>query len=149
VRISAEENHTRHNMIFEKMLVGYATLYKPDALLLDELSDQNMEISNLLVRSGKTMVYDKMDFFRVPNLLNAHLTEDLDSQGSSTVLSHGHVSGQNSNLSPMVDFPASVSLEANDFLSERQRIIVEDRLRQGGREAGRKLSLLKMNLLEL
>ena len=32
MRISAEENHTRHNMIFEKMLVGYATLYEPDAL---------------------------------------------------------------------------------------------------------------------
>src|SRR5205807_97968 len=62
VRISPKENHTRHHMIFEKVLVGYATLDKPDPLLLDELSNQNMEISHLLVRSRKTMIYDKMDF---------------------------------------------------------------------------------------
>src|SRR6266700_4112045 len=43
-------------MIFEKMLVGYAPLDKPDALLLGELSNQNMEIGNLLVRSRKTLI---------------------------------------------------------------------------------------------
>jgi len=65
-------------MILEKMLVGYTALDEPDALLLDELSNQNMEIGNLLVRSRKTMIYHKMDFLWVPDLLNTHLTEDLD-----------------------------------------------------------------------
>jgi len=46
----------------------------------------------------------------------------------------------------MVDLPASVSFDANDLLGKSKRVIVEDRLRQVGREAGRKLSLLKMNL---
>ena len=46
----------------------------------------------------------------------------------------------------MVDFPAFVSLDADDLLSEGKRIIVQDHLRQLGQEAGRKLPLLKMNL---
>jgi hypothetical protein len=136
-------------MVFEKMLVGYAALDEPDALLLDELSNQNMEIGDLLVRSGKTVVYDEMDSFRVPDLLDPHLTEDLDRQGSSAILGHRHVGGQNSNLARMMYFLASISLDADDLLRECKRFIVEDVLRQGGREAGRKLSLLKMNLLEL
>jgi hypothetical protein len=46
----------------------------------------------------------------------------------------------------MMDFPASVSLDADDLLSEGKRTVVQDRLRQLGQEAGRKLPLLKMNL---
>ena len=46
----------------------------------------------------------------------------------------------------MVDFPASLSLDTDDLLSESKRIIVQDRLRQLGQEAGRKLPLLKINL---
>src|SRR5207245_510596 len=122
-------------MTFEKMLMGYATLDKPDALLLRELANQNMEVGNLLVRSRKTMIYDKMDSLRVPDLLNTHLTENLDRQGSSAILSHGHVRRQNSNLAGMVDLPASVSFDANDLLGKSKRVIVEDRLRQVGREA--------------
>src|SRR2546425_6223857 len=133
-------------MIFEKMLVGYATLNQPDALLLDKFSNQNMEISHFLVRSRKTMIYDKMDLFWVPDLLNPHLTEHFDCQGSGAVLSHGHVSGQNSNLPRLVDLPASVRFDTDDLLSEGKRIIVQDRLRQLGHEAERKLPLLKMNL---
>jgi hypothetical protein len=56
MRISAKQHHTRHYMIFEKMLVGYAALDQPDALLLDELSNQNVKIGHLLVRGRKTMV---------------------------------------------------------------------------------------------
>ena len=133
-------------MIFEKMLVGYAPLDKPDALLLGELSNQNVKVGNLLVRSRKTMIYDKMDSLRIPDLLNAHLTENLDRQRSGTVLSHGHVHWQNGNLARKVDLPASVSLDANDLLSKCKRIIVENRLGQISREAGRKLPLLKMKL---
>jgi len=133
-------------MIFEKMLVGNTTLNEPDALLLGEFSNQNMEVSHFFIRSWKTMVYNEMDSFRVPDLLDPHLTENLDRQGSSAILSHGHVRRQNSNLAGMVDLPASVSFDANDLLGKSKRVIVEDRLRQVGREAGRKLSLLKMNL---
>src|SRR2546428_10525463 len=91
VRISAKQHHAGHNMVFEEMLVGYATLDQPDALLLDELSNQNMEISDLLVRSRKTMIYNKMDPFWVPDLLDAHLTEDLDRQRSCAILCHCQV----------------------------------------------------------
>src|SRR5712692_5455573 len=87
-----------------------------------------------------------MDFLRVPEFLNAHLTKDLDRQGSCAILGHGHIGGKNSNLSRMVYLPASISFDADDPLSEGKRIIVEDRLRQLGQEAGRKLPLLKMNL---
>ena len=91
------------------------------------------------------MIDHKMDFLRVPDFLNAHLTEDLDRQGSSAILGHGHVSTNNCNLSDMMNLLASIGLNTDDFLSERQRIIVKDRLRQADREARRKLSLLKMN----
>ena len=111
-------------MGFEEVLVGYAALDKPDALLLDKLPYQNMEVGNLLVGSGITMVYNEMDSLRVPNLLNTHLTEDLDRQGPSTILSHGHVGRKNGNLSRMVDFTATVSLDANDLLRERKRVVV-------------------------
>ena len=111
-------------MGFEEVLVRYAALDKPNALLLDELSNQNMEISHLLVRSRKTMVYDEMDLFRIPDLLNTHLTENLDRQGSRTVLSHGHVGRNDSNLSRTVDLTATVSLDANDLLRERKRVVV-------------------------
>jgi hypothetical protein len=46
----------------------------------------------------------------------------------------------------MVDLTTTFSLDTDDFLSEGKRIIVQDRLRQLGQEAGRKLPLLKMNL---
>ena len=65
-------------MILEEMLVGNATLDKPHTLLLDELSNQNMEISHLLVRSRKTMIDHKMDLLWIPDLLNAHLAKDFD-----------------------------------------------------------------------
>src|SRR5712691_9541703 len=90
-----------------------------------------------------------MDFLRVPEFLNAHLTKDLDRQGSCAILGHGHIGGKNSNLSRMVYLPASISFDADDPLSEGKRIIVQDRLRQLRQEAGRKLPLLKMNLVPL
>src|SRR2546430_13567411 len=53
---------------------------------------------SFLVRSRKTMVYDKMDFLRVPDPLNAHLTEDLDGQGSRTILGHRHIDRKSTRL---------------------------------------------------
>src|SRR2546425_108032 len=67
-----------------------------------------MEISDLLVRGWKTVIDHKMDFLWVPDFLNAHFTEDLDCQGSSAILGHGHVSRNNSNLSSMMDLRASI-----------------------------------------
>jgi len=136
-------------MVFEKMLVGNTTLDKPDTLLLGELSNQNVEVGNFLVRSGKTMVYDEMNSFRVPDLLDTHLTENLDRQRSSTILRHRHVRRQNCNLARMMDPPASISFDADDLLGKRERVIIQNRLRQAGREAEPKLSLLKMNPSEL
>jgi len=105
-------------MVFEKMLVGYAALDKPDALLLGEFSNQNVKVGDLLVRSRKTMIYDKMDSLRIPDLLNAHLTENLDRQRSGTVLSHGHIRGQDSNLTGPMDFLGPIGFNANDFFRE-------------------------------
>src|SRR5712664_24716 len=89
-----------------------------------------MEIGNLLVWSGKAMVYYEMDFFRVPDLLDAHLTENLDRQRPRTVLGHGHVGRQDTNLPRTVDFPNSVRLDTDDLLRERKRIVAEDSLGQ-------------------
>ena len=114
------------------MLVGNAPLDKPDPLLLDKLSNQNMEISNLLVRSRETMIDHKMDFLWIPDLLHPHLAEDLDRQGSSAVLCHRHVRRQNSDLARVMDPLASISLDADYLLGKRQRVIVENRLRQLG-----------------
>ena len=107
-------------MGFEEVLVGYAALDKPDALLLDKLPYQNMEVGNLLVGSGITMVYDEMDSLRVPNLLNTHLTEDLDRQGPSTILGHRHIRRQNSDLARMMDLFTSISLNTDYLLGKRQ-----------------------------
>ena len=112
--------------------MGNAALDKSDALLLDKLSNQNMEISHLLVRSRKAMIYHKMDLFWVPDLLNPHLAKDLDRQGSSTILGHSHVRGKNSDLAGMMDLLTSISLDTDYLLSKRQGVIVEDRLRQLG-----------------
>lgn len=46
----------------------------------------------------------------------------------------------------MMGFRGPFRLDADDLFRERERIIVEDRLRLPGREARRKLPLLKMSL---
>ena len=76
------------------------------------------------------MIDHQMDFFRVPDLLNAHFTENLDRQGSSAVLGHGHVGRQNGDLSSVMDLTATVGLDADDLLSESKRVVVEDCLGQ-------------------
>ena len=76
------------------------------------------------------MIYHKMDLFWVPDLLNPHLAKDLDRQGSSAVLGHGHVGRQNGDLSSVMDLTATVGLDADDLLSESKRVVVEDCLGQ-------------------
>jgi predicted SpoU family rRNA methylase len=132
-------------VVFEKMLVGNTLLHEPDALLLAELSNQNMEIGNLLVRSGTT-IYNEMYSFRVPDLLDTYLTKNLDRQRSSVILGHGHVRRKNSNLARKVDLPASVSFDANDLLGKRKRVTVEDYLRQVSLRRNENCPLLKMKL---
>jgi len=58
MRVCAEQNHTWDYVVFEKMLVGYASLDKPDTLLLGELSNQNMEIGYFLVGSRISVIND-------------------------------------------------------------------------------------------
>ena len=89
------------------------------------------------------MVYDEMDSFRVPDLLDPHLTENLDRQRSSAILSHRHVRRQNSNLTGMMDHSAPISLDAYDLLRKRERVIAENSLRQAGREAETKTVVIK------
>ena len=136
-------------MILEEVLVGDAALDKPDALLFYELPDQNMEIGHFLVRCRKTMIDHKMDLRRIPDLLNAHFTEDLDRQRSRAILGHCHVGRYNSNLSRMVGFLRPVGFQADDFLSESKRIIVQDCLRQPGSRGGTKTVVIKDELLAL
>jgi len=38
MRVSPEQNHSWDDVILKKMLVRNASLYKPDAIFLDELS---------------------------------------------------------------------------------------------------------------
>ena len=76
------------------------------------------------------MIYHKVDFFRVPDFLNAHLTEHFDCQGSGAVLGHGHVGRQNGDFSSVMDLTATVGLDADDLLSESKRVVVEDCLGQ-------------------
>src|SRR2546427_2473218 len=90
-----------------------------------------------------------MDFFRLPDLLNTQLPEDLDSQGSRTVLGHRHIGRQDSNLPRMMDFPACVSLDTDNLLSERKGIIVQDRLRQLRSRGGTKTVVIKDETLSL
>jgi hypothetical protein len=56
--------------------------------------------------------------------------ENLDRQGSSANLGHGHIRGQESNLSGPMDFLGPIGSNANDFFSESQRIIIENILGQ-------------------
>src|SRR2546425_7456992 len=58
MRISDKENHAWDHVIFEEELAAYAALHEPDPLLLDKLSNQNVELSHLLLGSKQTMVYN-------------------------------------------------------------------------------------------
>src|SRR5689334_6444624 len=67
VRICAKQDHSRNNMIFEKMLVRNTALNQSDSMLLDKLPHQVMKIGNLLVRSGKSVINHQMNSGRVPD----------------------------------------------------------------------------------
>jgi len=47
-------------------------------------------------------------------------------QGSSAILGHGYIRGQDSNLSGSMGFLGPIGFNANDFFRESQRIIVEN-----------------------
>jgi hypothetical protein len=89
MRVSPEQNHSWDDVILKKMLVRNASLYKPDAIFLDELSHQVMKIGNLLIWSGKRMINHEMDLRWVPDSRDTHLTKDFDGEGSCAILSHG------------------------------------------------------------
>ena len=80
------------------------------------------------------MIYHEMDPFRVPDLPNAHLAKDFDRQRPGAILSHGHVSGDDSNLTSTMDSLGPGGLDADDLLCESQRIIIEDVLGQSDQE---------------
>jgi len=84
------------------------------------------------------MIDREMDFGRGPDLRNAHLAEHFDCKRSSAVLSHGKVDGQYSDVSRAMDLVSSLRPDADDLLSEGQRVVVQNVLTQQSSEAGEK-----------
>jgi hypothetical protein len=130
-------------VILKKMLVRNASLYKPDAIFLDELSHQVVKIGNLLIWSGKRMINHEMDLRWVPHFRDTHLAEDFDRKRSGAVLSHRKVDGQYGNVSRAIDIARAIGSDANDLLGEGQRLIAQDVLTQRCSEAARKLVAIK------
>src|SRR5437588_8647711 len=95
-------------------------------MLLDELSHQMMKIGDLLVRSGKGMINNQMDFGRVPDPRDPHLAEHFDCKWPSAVLSHSEVNGQYSNVSRPMDLLGTIGSDANDLLCKGKCIIVHN-----------------------
>src|SRR2546426_8384257 len=82
-----------------------------------------MEVGDLLVRRWICVVDYQMDARRVPQLLDPHLSNDLNRQGTSTILGHSKIDRQNNDVSWMeqVMFAAFGGTDAHDFLRERER----------------------------
>src|SRR5207249_11429831 len=102
VRVCAEQDHSRDDVVLEKMLVRDASLYQPDSVLLGKVSHHMVKIGYFLVGSWERVVYYQMDPGRVPDLRDAHLAEHLDSERPSTILGHGHIGRQNRDFSWMM-----------------------------------------------
>ena len=112
-------------------------------MLLDELSHQVMKIGDLLVRSRERVINHEMDFGRVPDPRDTHLTEHFDGEWPGAVLSHREVDGKYSNISGAMDLLDTIGSDANDLLRKGERIIVQDVLAQRRSEAGEKLVAIK------
>ena len=89
------------------------------------------------------MINHEMDFGRIPDPRDAHLTKHFDRKWSSAVLSHREVHRQYSNVSRPMDLLDSIGSDANDLLRKGQRVIVQDVLTQRRSEAGKKLVAIK------
>src|SRR5205807_4532945 len=98
-----------------------------------------MKIGDLLIRSRKGMIDNEMDFGRVPNPRDTHLTEHFDGKWPGAVLSHREVDSKNSNVPCAMNLPDAISSDADYLLRKGQRIIVQDILTQLRSEAGEKL----------
>jgi len=89
------------------------------------------------------MINNEMDFGRVPNPRDTHLTKYFNRKWPSAVLSHSEVHGQYSNVSRPIDLLGTIGSDANDLLCKGKRIIVQDVLKQRRSEAGEKLVAIK------
>src|SRR2546428_13158911 len=97
------------------MLMRNTSFDKTYAMLLDKLSYQMVEISDLLIWSRERMINHEMNFRWVPDFRDPHLAEDFDGEGPSAVLSHGKVGRNYCNVSGIMDLLPTGS-DANDFL---------------------------------
>ena len=89
------------------------------------------------------MINHEMDFGRVPDPRDTHLTEHFDGEWPGAVLSHREVDGKYSNISGAMDLLDTIGSDANDLLRKGERIIVQDVLAQRRSEAGEKLVAIK------
>ena len=115
-------------------------------MLLDKFSYQMMKVSDFLIRSREGMINNEMDFGRVPNPRDTHLTKHFNRKWPSAVLSHSEVHRQYSNVSRAMNLLDTIGSDANDLLAKGQRIIVQDVLMQLRSEAGGNWSLLNVNV---
>ena len=93
------------------------------------------------------MIDHEMDFRRVPDFGDAHFCEDLDGEGPGTILSHREVDRQYGDVSWAMDLVRVSGSDADYFLGESQRIVVQDVLTQRRSERGEKnQSLLNVNV---
>jgi len=102
-----------------------------------------MKIGDLLVRSRERVINYEMDFGRVPDPRDTHLTEHFDGKWPGAVLSHREVDGKYSNVSGAMDLLDAISSDADYLLRKGQRIIVQDVLTQQRSEAGEKPVAIK------
>ena len=84
------------------------------------------------------MIDREVDSGRVPDFRNAHLAKHFDCKRSSAVLGHCKVSGQHSDVSWAMDLVSILGPDADDLLSEGQRVVVQNVLAQQCSEAGEK-----------
>src|SRR2546422_9991282 len=102
------------------MLMGNTSLHESASHLSNEFTDQIVKVSNLLVRRRIRVIDYEMDPRWIPELLDPHLSNDLNRKGTCTVLRHSKINRQNNDVTWMehVMFAAFGGSDAHDFLRE-------------------------------
>src|SRR5437660_11009745 len=93
-------------------------------MLLDKFSYQMMKVSDFLIRSREGTINNEMDFGRVPDPRDTHLTKNFNRKWPSAVLSHTEVHRPYSSVSGAMNDLDTIGSDANDLLLNGQRIVV-------------------------
>ena len=104
-----------------------------------------MEISDLLVSSGKSVIDHEMDPRRVPDLRRTHIAEHLDRERPGTILSHCQVCRKDGDVAGTMDLFGAFRSNANDLLGKGERIIIQYALAQGTVGGGKTQPLLNVD----